>query len=223
MSEDDRSREQLIEELRDLRQRCGELLNDLPDALFEWDITGEPRLTYMNRMAFILCGYAEEDLEHGIPAKDFFANEEEYQRALELIRGYIGKSLEEKIAYTRSGRQDLHEFRARRKDGTEFCAESQTSYVLDDQGLPVKFRTLIRDITERVEAEREMKRFIEELRDALAHVKTLKGLLPICASCKKVRDDDGYWSRLEAYLGEHSNVEFSHSICPDCMKAMYPV
>ena len=223
MSDDDRSRGQLIEELRDLRQKYDELLNDIPDALLEWDITGEPRLTYMNRMAYILYGYGEEDLERGIPAKDFFANEEEYQRALELIRGYIGKSLEEKIAYTRSGRQDLHDFRARRKDGTEFYAESQTSYVLDDQGMPVKFRTLIRDITERVEAEREMERLIEELQDALAHVKTLKGLLPICASCKKVRDDDGYWSRLEAYLGQHSNVEFSHSICPDCMKAMYPV
>ena len=222
MSEDDRSREQLIEELRDLHQKYDELLNDIPDALLEWDITGEPRLTYMNRMAYILCGYGEEDLERGIAAKDFFANAEEYQRAVELIRGYIGKSLDEKIAYTRSGRQDLHDFRARRKDGTEFYAESQTSYVLDDQGMPVKFRTLIRDITERVEAEREMERLIEELQDALAQVKTLKGLLPICASCKKVRDDDGYWSRLDAYLGEHSNVEFSHSICPDCMKVMYP-
>jgi len=223
MSEDDRSREQLIEELRDLRRKYDELLNDIPDALLEWDITGEPRLTYMNRMAYILCGYGEEDLERGIPAKDFFANEEEYQRAVELIRGYIGKSLDEKIAYTRSGRQDLYDFRARRKDGTEFYAESQTSYVLDDQGMPVKFRTLIRDISERVEAEREMECLIEELQDALAQVKTLKGLLPICASCKKVRDDDGYWSRLEAYLGQHSNVEFSHSICPDCMKVMYPV
>jgi len=67
-----------------------------------------------------------------------------------------------------------------------------------------------------------MQRLIEELQDALTHVKTLKSLLPICASCRKVRDDDGYWSRLEAYLGEHANVEFSHSICPDCMKAMYP-
>jgi len=223
MSADDRSREQLIEELRDLRQKYGELRNDLPDALFEWDITGEPRLTYMNRMAHILCGYTKEDLERGIPGEDFFADEDEFQRALDLIRGYIGKSLEEKIAYTRSGRQDLHEFRARRKDGTEFCAESQTSYVLDDQGMPVKFRTLIRDITERAEAEREKERLIEELKDALAQVKTLKGLLPICASCKKVRDDDGYWSRLDAYLGEHSNVEFSHSICPECMKAMYPL
>jgi PAS domain-containing protein len=152
----------------------------------------------------------------------FFADEGEYERVLELIREYTRKSLEEKIAYTRSGRQDLYEFRARRKDGTEFCAESQTSYVLDEQGMPVKFRTLIRDVTERVEAERQMQRLIEELQDALAQVKALEGLLPICASCKKVRDDDGYWSRLEAYLGQHSNVEFSHAICPDCMQRMYP-
>jgi PAS domain S-box-containing protein len=173
-------------------------------------------------MAFIITGYSVEDLERGIPARDFFADEGEYERALELIRDYTSKSLEKKVAYTRSGRQELYEFRARRKDGSEFCAESQTSYVLSDDGLPVRFRTLVRDISERVEAEREMQRLIEELQEALAQVKTLKGLLPICAACKKVRDDDGYWSRLEAYLGEHANVEFSHSICPDCMKAMYP-
>jgi PAS domain-containing protein len=72
MSPADPSREQLIEELSDLRWRYEELLNDLPDALFEWDITGEPRLTYMNRMAFILTGYTDQDYERGIPVGDFF-------------------------------------------------------------------------------------------------------------------------------------------------------
>jgi len=104
MSADDRSREQLIEDLHDLRQKCDELLNDLPDALFEWDITGEPRLTYMNRMAYILCGYTEADLERGIPAKDFFADEGEYRRALEMIGDYTRKSLEEKIRHHRTSR-----------------------------------------------------------------------------------------------------------------------
>ncbi len=61
-----------------------------------------------------------------------------------------------------------------------------------------------------------------ELRDALARVKTLSGFLPICVSCKKIRDDKGYWTQVEEYLRSHSEVEFSHGLCPDCMKKLYP-
>ena len=62
----------------------------------------------------------------------------------------------------------------------------------------------------------------EELREALSKIKTLSGLLPICASCKKIRDDEGYWSQIEAYVSRHTEAEFSHSICPDCAKRLYP-
>jgi len=65
-------------------------------------------------------------------------------------------------------------------------------------------------------------RLILELQDALAQVKTLSGLLPICASCKKIRDDDGYWNQLEAYIQDHSEVVFSHGLCPECAKELYP-
>lgn len=61
-----------------------------------------------------------------------------------------------------------------------------------------------------------------ELQEALDTVKTLKGLLPICSNCKKIRDDDGYWNQIESYIGEHSEAEFSHSICPDCAQELYP-
>jgi YesN/AraC family two-component response regulator len=61
-----------------------------------------------------------------------------------------------------------------------------------------------------------------ELEKALAKVKTLSGLLPICASCKKIRDDKGYWNQIESYLQQHSEAEFSHGICPECMKELYP-
>ncbi len=61
-----------------------------------------------------------------------------------------------------------------------------------------------------------------ELQVALSSVKTLKGLLPICASCKQVRDDSGYWEEIESYIGSHSDAEFSHSICPDCAARLYP-
>ena len=70
------------------------------------------------------------------------------------------------------------------------------------------------------EEEREM--MVRDIREALANVKTLTGLLPICASCKKIRDDKGYWNQIEAYIGTRTDAEFSHSICPDCRKKLYP-
>lgn len=63
---------------------------------------------------------------------------------------------------------------------------------------------------------------IERLQTALNEVKTLKGLIPICSSCKKVRNDDGYWDQIEKYIREHSEADFSHSLCPDCIKELYP-
>ncbi|MGC8603501.1 MAG: response regulator, partial [Desulfomonilaceae bacterium] len=65
-------------------------------------------------------------------------------------------------------------------------------------------------------------RLILELQHALAQVKKLSGFIPICASCKKIRDDKGYWRQVEEYIRDHSEALFSHSICPDCMKKLYP-
>jgi CheY-like chemotaxis protein len=69
--------------------------------------------------------------------------------------------------------------------------------------------------------DRERERLIAELKDALAEVKTLSGLLPVCAGCKKVRDDKGYWNQLETYLQNHTDANVSHGLCPDCMDKMY--
>lgn len=73
-----------------------------------------------------------------------------------------------------------------------------------------------KEVEHRKKAEAEKDRLLEELREALARVKTLKGLVPICAWCKKIRDDTGYWQQLEAYLRDHSEAELSHGICPEC-------
>jgi CheY-like chemotaxis protein len=70
--------------------------------------------------------------------------------------------------------------------------------------------------------EKEREELINELQAALAKVKTLSGLLPICASCKKIRDDAGYWQQVEVYIRDHADVEFSHGLCPDCAKRLYP-
>ena len=80
---------------------------------------------------------------------------------------------------------------------------------------------MILDITERKRSEEERELLILELREALAKIKTLSGLLPICSWCKKIRDDSGYWQQIEAYIRDHSDAEFTHGICPDCMKKPY--
>jgi len=67
----------------------------------------------------------------------------------------------------------------------------------------------------------EERKLSNDLRDALEQIKTLSGLIPICASCKKIRDDKGYWNQLETYIQEHTEAEFSHGICPECMKKLY--
>lgn len=78
------------------------------------------------------------------------------------------------------------------------------------------------DITNRKKAEEEREQLIAQLEKASSEIKTLSGFLPICASCKMIRDDKGYWNQIESYIRDHSEAEFSHSICPDCAKKIYP-
>jgi DNA-binding response OmpR family regulator len=63
---------------------------------------------------------------------------------------------------------------------------------------------------------------IAELRQAIEQVKTLRGIVPICSNCKKIRDDEGYWNQVDAYISKHSEAQFTHGICPDCIKKLYP-
>ena len=94
--------------------------------------------------------------------------------------------------------------------------------ILDETDHLIGTVHIISDITERKRAEEEREKLIRELQEALAKIKKLSGFLPICASCKKIRDDKGYWNQIESYLLEHSEAEFTHSLCPECMKKLYP-
>ena len=73
-----------------------------------------------------------------------------------------------------------------------------------------------------VEMRSELAAKIEQLRQAVDQIKTLKGIVPICASCKNIRDDRGFWNRVENYVRDHTEAEFSHAVCPDCMARLYP-
>jgi DNA-binding response OmpR family regulator len=107
-----------------------------------------------------------------------------------------------------------------RGDGKIVVAEMRTSKTYWDE----KQATLVilHDITDRQLAEIERERLITELREALAQVKQLSGLLPICSNCKKIRNDEGYWDSVEKYVTARADVQFSHGICPDCLRALYP-
>jgi len=103
-------------------------------------------------------------------------------------------------------------------EGLDIGADGYIVRPISNQELKARVKAMVRILT----AERERDRLIAELKDALAKVRQLSGLLPICAHCKNIRDDKGYWKKIESYICDHSEVDFSHSICPDCAKIYYP-
>lgn len=95
--------------------------------------------------------------------------------------------------------------------------------VTNESRTQVHFVGTTQDITEQKQSEAIRERLIGELQEALAHIKTLSGLLPICSTCKRIRDDSGYWNQIETYIKDHSDAEFTHGICPECAKKIYGV
>ena len=109
-----------------------------------------------------------------------------------------------------------HEELIRYRERLEEIIEART------KELQRAYQELQQENAERQKAEVEKEAIIVRLQTALAQVKKLSGLLPICASCKKIRDDEGYWQDVAVYIRDHSEVEFSHGICPECMQRLYP-
>lgn len=105
----------------------------------------------------------------------------------------------------------------RRKSGEEFALELSLATARDGT-----FTAILRDVTARRAAEAERERLIADLQRALADVKTLSGIIPICAACKRIRDDAGYWHAVEAYVRDHTDAQFSHGVCPSCAARLYP-
>jgi len=106
--------------------------------------------------------------------------------------------------------------------GGIFLANKDEDYNDENLALLLRIGALYAIALQRKNFEDEREKLILEYQGALAKVKQLSGLLPICASCKKVRDDRGYWQQIEEYVSEHSEADFSHSLCPECLKKLYP-
>jgi PAS domain S-box-containing protein len=124
-----------------------------------------------------------------------------------VIRKNLGRLL--------AGEKLHHEVTNVQKDGSmRYYELHETAVTLPDGSKGIL--AVSNDITERKASEQQREKLIKELTQALAQVKTLRGLLPICASCKKIRDGRGYWNRIESYISQHSDASFTHGLCPDC-------
>jgi PAS domain S-box-containing protein len=198
--------------LPEAEQRYRAIFEHSPDGILIIDpASGE--LVEFNEAAHNQLGYTKEEFSR-LSIKDIDPDETPEE---------IKASLEAALA---RGRAD-HEVRHRTKTG-DIRNVRVIAQALDINGQKF-FQAIWRDITEQKRAEEELKKHREKLEHlvqertaalqaALDNIKTLRGLLPMCAWCKKIRSDKGYWEQVELYIEEHSEASFTHGICPECLK-----
>jgi PAS domain S-box-containing protein len=201
-------RKQTEEALRKSEERYRTILENIQDGYLEVDLTGN--FTFVNNAECRNLGYSSEELI-GM-----------------TYRRYTDETTAKKLYLTFNGVYRTGEpvkvldVEVIRKDGTKAFNEISVSLIRDSEDKPTGFRGISRDVTERKRMQEEREKLIHELQDALANVKMLRGLLPICSYCKKIRDDKGYWNQIESYIRDHSDAEFTHGMCPECLKKHYP-
>jgi PAS domain S-box-containing protein len=173
------------------------------DAVFLTLLDGS--ILYANPAACSMCGFTLEEL-------------------MALGRNAVVDPLEPRLPEAIEERRRTGRFQGVltmvRKDGSRFPAEISSAVFIDANG-EERTATFVRDISVRQQIEAERNKLIQDLQKALSEIKALRGILPICSSCKNIRDEKGSWKKIEAYIQDHSEAEFSHSICPDCAKRLY--
>ncbi len=196
-------------------QQLDEFIENLPDAVVDIDLQSM-NVVRINHMTTIIAGFTQADVDAGLHAFRL-APLEEAIRMTQINMGFIQEGLERGNGrYIRNNEYNAFEVRLLRRDGTEYHAEINASYIVGVDGQPKVVRTVVRDISERKREEFERKATIAQLEAALAEVRTLRGLIPICAWCNRIRNDGGYWQKIEQFLREHSDADFTHSICDSC-------
>ena len=144
---------------------------------------------------------------------------ESYQMAIEILNEELSNDSKEGIDNNRSVTIEVQESL---KGGGYLWEELSASFIRDTNGKPTAVMGVTRDIEARKKVELEKAEKMEQLQQALAEIKTLQGMLPICSACKRIRDDAGYWQIIEGYIEKHTTAQFTHSICPECSKKLYP-
>jgi PAS domain S-box-containing protein len=182
------------------------------DFTYDWEywIAPDGGILYMSPSSERITGYR----------RDEFVNNPEL--LIEIIHKDDRRNATDHLNHIELSGAHIVDFRIITRNGEERWIAHQCQPIFDDGGKLLGRRVSNRDITERKFLEEEKQNLIDELQTALSEVKKLSGFLPICSSCKKIRDDKGYWSEVERYIGEHTDTQFSHGICPDCMRKLYP-
>jgi DNA-binding NtrC family response regulator len=161
---------------------------------------------------------AHEEIENHLPGLALVDNGLPDGQGVDLVP--LGKDRFPIVILTSHGGEELA-VQALKSGALDYVVKSPEAF----DSMPHTVERTLREwhlIQERKRTEVEREKLIHELQEALAKVKKLSGLIPICSSCKKIRDDKGYWNKLEKYLLEHSDATLSHGICPDCAKTLYP-
>ena len=192
-------------QIDELTSRLAAIVQSSKDAIIGKNLDGT--ITSWNKGAEKIYGYTESEV---IGKSISILVPPDIQNELPnlLKKVELGESIES------------YETVRRRKDGQDIHISLTVSPIHDAEGRIVAAATIARDITDHKEAEIEKEYLITQLQESLGNIKTLSGLLPICSSCKKIRDDKGYWNQLESYISEHTETLFSHSYCPDCAKKL---
>ena len=187
------------------------VLNDIPIAIGVSGSGQDAKVDFMNAQFVKTFGYTREDLPT-LPAWFERAYPDPAYRATAIAWWREAMA----IVVAGEGKIAPKEFRVTCKNGTV------RDVLISGAATKDMLLTSFVDVTERKQAEAEREKLIADLRRALQEIKTLQGLLPICSECKKVRDDKGFWQQVDHYIGEHSEIRFSHGMCPDCVRRLYP-
>lgn len=209
----DHANQELRAEIQE-RKEIGKRLEQFKRAVEESPVSimitdPEGRVEYINPRYTEVTGYFMDDVK-GMTTTEIrlgMDSEEEHRVLWSTIRS------------RKEWRGELH---SKRKNGEDFWEHVSISPLMDAGGQITHFVAIREDITTFKKSAAEREQLITDLKDALAKVKTLSGFLPICASCKKIRDDHGYWASVEQYIEDHSEAVFSHGICPSCAQKLYP-
>jgi PAS domain S-box-containing protein len=202
-------RKQAEEALRESEKKYQDLYDNAPDMFCSVDSTTGTILQCNQTLANNLR-YTKEEIV-GRPVFDLYApNSVEYAKSTVFP------------LFVKTGSIKGEELQLQRKDGITVDVSLNVSAVRDEKGKILRSRSVWRDITKRKQVEKERERLIRDLKEALKEIKTLRGILPLCSFCKKVRDDRGYWEQVDVYIHKHSQADISHSVCPECAKEHYP-
>lgn len=207
----------LKKQIADLEKKLAEserVRQALESAGFDiWEnnfVTGE---TFgSNRNILENLGYLEVEMPKNVEELLTFVHPEDQKKAEELMQNHF------------SGKTPRYqaELRIKAKDGSwHWIGNYGRVEKRNADGGVTRFIGVNFDINKRRIIEEELAEQNRELREALEHIKTLQGIIPICSYCKKIRDDQGYWDQVETYICRHTEAEFSHSVCPDCMVKHY--